>query len=354
MRQGPADSEAPASGEGAGLPIEPAGRRLRTGIVRLAVVAALVVAAVVLLPGLGDVRHRFEHIGPAWIVLAIAFEALSSLSYVALFHPLFCPRVPWRISYRIGMSEVGITALLPAAGAGGLALGAWVLARRGMPSARIASRTVAFFLLTSAVNLTAVALFGFGLALHVFSGPAPLGLTLVPGLLALAALAIALLMPRVMGRLSSGEHAERSRARALLSRAGRSLAAGVEDARAFVGSRDPLVYAGAIGYWAFDNAVLWVCFRALGHTPPIAVVASGYLIGQLGGALPLPAGIGGVDLALIGTFALFQVPLAAATAAVLTYRAIQVWIPALLGGVSLARLPSTLKVEEAREVGAEP
>jgi uncharacterized protein (TIRG00374 family) len=107
------------------------------------------------------------------------------------------------------------------------------------------------------------------------------------------------------------------------------------------------VYAGAIGYWAFDNAVLWVCFRALGHPPPIAVVASGYLIGQLGSALPLPAGIGGVDLGLIGTFALFHVPLASATAAVLTYRAIQVWVPALLGGVSLARLPSTLKVEQA-------
>jgi uncharacterized membrane protein YbhN (UPF0104 family) len=139
-------------------------------------------------------------------VLAIGLEVLSSLSYVALFHPVFCPRVPWRISYRIGMSEVGITALLPAAGAGGLALGAWVLARRGMPPARIASRTVAFFLLTSAVNLAAVAFFGFGLALHVFRGPAPIGLTLVPGLLALGGVAMALAMPRLVRRSGSGEY----------------------------------------------------------------------------------------------------------------------------------------------------
>jgi uncharacterized membrane protein YbhN (UPF0104 family) len=336
------------------LPSEPAARRLREGMLRLAVVAALVVGAVVLLPGLGGVRQRFAHVGPAWIALAIAFEVLSALSYVALFHPLFCPRVPWRLSYRIGMAEVGITALLPAAGAGGLALGVWVLRRRGMAPELIASRTVAFFLLTSAVNLTAVALFGFGLAAHLFHGRAPFGLTVVPGLVAVTAVSLALGMPLLVRRRGSRRECDQSRAAALLARAARSIAAGVDDSRAFLRSGDPLVYAGAIGYWAFDNAVLWVCFRATGHPPPVAVVASGYLIGQLASALPLPAGIGGVDLGLIGTFVLLHVPLAAATAAVLTYRAIQVWVPAVLGGVSLARLPSALGVEGSGGLGATP
>jgi uncharacterized membrane protein YbhN (UPF0104 family) len=144
--------------------------------------------------------HRLAHVGPGWLALAAVFEVLSSLSYVALFHPVFCPGIPWRISYRIGMSEVGVSALLPAAGVGGLALGAWVLSRRGMAPERIAARSVAFFLLTSAANVAALALFGFGLALGVFNGPAPLGLTLLPALVALAVVPIVLLLPRAASR----------------------------------------------------------------------------------------------------------------------------------------------------------
>ena len=59
--------------------------------------------------------------------------------------------------------------------------------------------------------------------------------------------------------------------------------------------------AGAVVYWAFDNPVLWATYRAFGASPPLTVILMGYLIGQLGGALPLPGGIGGIDLGLIGT-----------------------------------------------------
>ena len=43
--------------------------------------------------------------------------------------------------------------LVPASGAGGLALGAWVLHRGGMGGERIARRSVAFFLIKSGVEL---------------------------------------------------------------------------------------------------------------------------------------------------------------------------------------------------------
>jgi uncharacterized protein (TIRG00374 family) len=72
----------------------------------------------------------------------------------------------------------------------------------------------------------------------------------------------------------------------------------------------------------------------------------GYLIGQLGGNVPVPGGIGGVDGGLIGTFALYHVPLASATAAVLAYRVISLWLPALLGSVAFVQLRRTLQREE--------
>ncbi len=105
------------------------------------------------------------------------------------------------------------------------------------------------------------------------------------------------------------------------------------------------ILLGSLGLMAFDLAVLGVCFTAFGYSPPIGILAVGYLIGQLGGNLPVPGGIGGVDVGLIGTFALYHQPLAATTAAVLTYHAIALWIPGLLGSLAFVQLRRTLRRE---------
>jgi uncharacterized membrane protein YbhN (UPF0104 family) len=89
-----------------------------------------------------------------------------------------------------------------------------------------------------------------------------------------------------------------------------------------------------------------VCFRAFGYSPAIGILVLGYLIGQLGGNLPVPGGIGGVDAGLVGTFALYHQPLAATTAAVLVYHALALWIPGVLGSVAFVQLRRTLAREE--------
>lgn len=96
--------------------------------------------------------------------------------------------------------------------------------------------------------------------------------------------------------------------------------------------RNPAVIAGSLGYWAFDNVVLWATFKAVGVDLPISVLLMGYLIGQLGGALPLPGGIGGIDGGLIATLILYGAPASATVAAVVAYRVILFWLP-LIGGV---------------------
>jgi uncharacterized protein (TIRG00374 family) len=103
-------------------------------------------------------------------------------------------------------------------------------------------------------------------------------------------------------------------------------------------SRDPWVIIGAIGYWAWDNAVLWATFHAFGASVPLTVVLLGYLIGQLGGLLPLPGGIGGIDGGLLGTLVVYGAPAATTAAAVFAYRLILFWLPLLLGGAAFAAL----------------
>src|SRR4029077_16525414 len=111
----------------------------------------------------------------------------------------------------------------------------------------------------------------------------------------------------------------------------RSLADGVPDAVLLLRRRSPGVPIRAFGATGCNLAVLGAAFRAIGLSPPVGVLALGYLIGMLGGNVPVPGGGGGVDAVLIGGLGLFHEPLAATTVAVLTYHAISLWVPAVVG-----------------------
>ncbi len=95
----------------------------------------------------------------------------------------------------------------------------------------------------------------------------------------------------------------------------------------------------------FDIIAFWVSFRAVGLSPPIAVIGLGYLIGQLGSWLPIPGGIGGVELGMAGVLILFGLPAVPTTAAVLLFRVIELWIPGLLGLIAFIQLRITLSHE---------
>jgi hypothetical protein len=154
----------------------------RLGRRALQIVAVLVVLGLVLLfaPGLGEVRDLLAEARPAWLALAVAFEAMSCVSYVLMFRPVFCQNMPWRTSWEIGLSELGAGSIVPASGAGGLALGAWILREGGMSPQRIASRSVAFFLIKSSVNFIAVAVLGTVMALGLIGPELSPWLTAVP------------------------------------------------------------------------------------------------------------------------------------------------------------------------------
>jgi len=116
---------------------------------------------------------------------------------------------------------------------------------------------------------------------------------------------------------------------------------------AFLREGDPLLIAGMIAYLFFDVMIVWAAFRAFGAAPPLAIVWIAYLIGELGGLIPVPGGIGGVDAGLVGALVLYNVPITSATSAVLAYRAIALWVPALLGSSAFLALRRTLRNESS-------
>lgn len=334
------------------LPEEFGARRLARRVVQIAAVLVVVGLVLALAPGLGEVRDLLAEARPEWVAVAVALEALSCVSYVLMFRPIFCNSMPWRTSWEISMAELGAGSIVPASGAGALALGAWILSAGGMPAQRIASRSVAFFLIKSSVNFVAVAVLGTVMALGLLGPHLSLWLTAAPAAASIAVLAAVLVVPRL--ELGDAVTDEARRARRALRATRRALVGGTREALTILRSRDPLVLAGAVGYWAWDNAVLWAAFKAFGVSPPITVILMGYLIGQLGGLLPLPGGLGGIDGGLIGTFIVYGVAAAPVTAAVLVYRVILFWLPLLLGAVAFVSLRRALNNPERPELCVVP
>jgi uncharacterized protein (TIRG00374 family) len=320
----------------------------------LQIVAVLAVVGLVLLlaPGLGEVRDLLGEARPGWVALAVAFEAMSCVSYVVLFRPIFCHSMPWRTSWEIGLSELGAGSIVPASGAGGLALGAWILREGGMPTQRIASRSVAFFLIKSSVNFIAVAVLGTVMAVGLVGPDLSPWLTAVPAAGALLVIAAVLAVPRL--GVGDPVSADAGRTRRAMREVRKALVGGTAEAVQLVRSRNGLVIAGSLGYWAWDNAVLWATFHAFGFSPPITVILLGYLIGQLGGLLPLPGGLGGIDGGLIGTLIVYGVPAAPTAAAVLVYRVILFWLPLLVGAVAFISLRRGLNRPDRPELCVVP
>ena len=314
---------------------------------RVAQVTALFVAIALLAwlaPGLDSIRSRLEDADPGWLVLGVALEAASCASYVAMFGPVFCERMALRTSAEIGLAELGVGSLVPAGGLGGLALGVWALRRAGMPTDQVATRSVGFFLIKCAANFAAVAVVGLVMWLGVGPPQSP-ALTILPAGLALAVMGGVASLPVVLERASGDGR---------VARAARTLGRGVSEALRLLRSGHPAILLGSLGYWAFDNMVLWACFRGFGVHVALTVVLMGYLIGQLGGLLPIPGGLGGVEGGLVGTLVVYGVSLRDAVPAVLAYRVIQFWIPLLLSLPAFVSLQRGLNRPERPDLCAPP
>jgi uncharacterized membrane protein YbhN (UPF0104 family) len=325
---------------GADLPDEVDSRRLTRRALQVILLLGVLVLIAFLAPGLGEVRDRLKDASPGWLALAVVLEVLSALSYVLMFKPVFCSLMRWRSAAEVGLSEVGMGSIVPASGAGGIALGAWVLSRAGMAPTTIARRSVAFLLLKSSVNFAAVTVVGLLVFVGILGPPQSVWLTLVPAVLAALAIGVVVLI----GRLPAGPPPSEAggKVRRLWAHSRAALVTGVAEAGMLLRRHDPVLIVGIVGYWAWDNLTLWATFHAVGYSPGASVILLAYLIGQLGGLLPIPGGIGGIDGGLIGTFIVFGVPASAATAAVLAYRLILFWIPLVLGAVAFLSLRRSL------------
>jgi uncharacterized membrane protein YbhN (UPF0104 family) len=283
--------------------------------------AALLAAA----PGLRGVLREIRDIGPGWIALAVALELASSVSFVVVFRAFF-DGLEARDARALAWTTQATGALLPGGGAGGLAVGGWLIHLTGVPVRWIARRSAALFFLGGAVS--SAALVGAGLALIAGApGPHDLATVILPTVIAALGTLLIAALPVIV---RSWPRAPRWLA---------SIAVSVREGEEMTFRRRPnWRLLGALGYLAFDVAVLWVTLSAVGPAPSIAAVTLAYSIGYAANWVPIPGGIGVLDAGLTGALVLYGVSPVHAAAAVIVYHAIAFWVPGIGGLVAYLRL----------------
>ena len=307
-------------------------RSLCNGFITLVMAGALAVGLLLAVPGLKGVATTLSNMKTEWVVVAILLEVLSCASYVVVFLQVF-ERAPLRAGARVALSEEAFGAAVSLGGAGSVAVGGWLMVERGAPPRRIAERSAVLFLYTSAINVITLILAGLGLFLGL-PGPGSLMLSIVPAAVGALVLVLFLLLPHYVDRLV--ERLEPGRLRSFLT----ETAASVRDTKRLVFHPDWRIL-GAIGYLWFDIAVLFACFAAAGHVPPLAPVVLAYQIGYLSNFIPIPGGIGVLDGSMIGMLVIYGLGGTVATAATLAYHAISLWVPAIWGTIAFFVLQKT-------------
>jgi uncharacterized protein (TIRG00374 family) len=316
------------------------------------------------LVGLGDALSRLDDADPVWIAIAIGFNVVAFVTYIALFKAVVggkALRLTWVETYEINMAGVAATLLFSAGGAGGIALTYWALRKAGMRRREVARRMVAFITLHYAFYPLALILFGVLLRTGVLNGKDSVELTIIPaaiaGVLLMIGVLIALIPPDVERRLLPYAHGDR--ARAFLHSAAKVPATLGEGFRFAIGlfahpSRGGLAVIGAAGFWAASIGVLWASFHAFGVHVPLAVVVQGFFLGMVANLFPLaPAGVGAVDAGMIGAFVLFGIPEATVFPAVLVFRLVAFWMPIPPGIIAFFQLRKTVQRWEAEGLPAD-
>jgi uncharacterized membrane protein YbhN (UPF0104 family) len=308
---------------------------VRRRIATVLLLGVLISSLLLSVPGLRPVLHQIREIDPLWVIAAVTLEIASCSSFVVVFR-LFFDRLPGRDARPLAWANMASGALLPGGGAGGLAIGGWLIHLTGASTSWIVRRSGGLFFLTTALN--AVTVIGAGLLLSLGAlSPNGFLLTGLPATLVTVATAAVILSARVVER-------RRSAPRWVIA-----LAGGVSDAESTTFGTPSWRLLGAIGYLGFDMAVLGVALAAVGDPISIPALLLAYNIGYIANAIPIPGGIGVLDAGLTGALVLYGASATHAAAAVLIYHTIALWIPGAGGLLAYIRVRPRFTGPEASE-----
>ncbi len=299
-----------------------------------------------LIPALRQALEDLERPSPWWLAIVLALEIVSETGFVISWHGIVDPQSRLgrdrrgHIDLRLAWAQLGTGIFVPGGSLSSVGAGSWLLHRLGMPLKLITERQFSLSFLNTAIDAIALVVFGVALSLGILPGERRLTLTALPAAVAAAGVLGALLVAGYARRRGRSRHPRHARIAAAVT----TLAEAVEDTGRILTHRNGAkVVCGAFVYLFFDVLVLAFAFTAIRvhPAPGFGVVVMAYIIGALGGAIPLPAAIGTVG-GMVGMFILYGVPRNTAVAAVLLYQAVGLLVPLIGGGIAYLLLRGEL------------
>ncbi|MEU6370976.1 lysylphosphatidylglycerol synthase transmembrane domain-containing protein [Streptomyces sp. NPDC046931] len=308
----------------------PQGLPRRVPVRRVLCLLPLVLVLVVAAEHRSVLAEGFGHLRSAewpWLVAAAGATCLTWVAAAVTRQGAVVQRLPLRRLLATQFAAGAANHLLPT-GLGASAVNLRFMTVCGVPLAR-SSAALALYMLAEAITRVAL------LLVLLVTSPDALHLgSLVPAaaagpiLLAAAgavcvAVTVVLVVRRLRTAVFSFVRTALGEARSVHTRPARALA----------------LWGGSLAFPALQAAGLAAVGQALALPVPPVHMAVAYLAATLAvAAVPTPGGIGSVEAALIVALAAAGGPVAVATAVVLGYRIITVWLPLLPGALTLGAL----------------
>ena len=316
-------------------------RTLRPGQVALAVGGAVIVTTVLVvaigrLAGFTELGDTLSGATWGWLGLCAVGQIGVFVGYAGAFRASVADSPSDRgrtgeqpgvwFSLKVALAGFGLTQLVAAGGAAGMAFTFWVLRRLGFSKRNAMVELIA---LNTAVYFVFGILGLLGGMVGILDASVPLGMALgwVAGFLVVVALALGF--------------TQRSRGAGPVEAAGpgrlrRALAVGVSAAarvrRATRTADGHKLLAWSLLYWIGDLVSLWAALRAFGVTVSPAAIVGAYTTGYLAQSIPIPLiATGGVDAATTFTLTAVGVPIEVALLGVVGHRIFAFWLPVIPG-----------------------
>ena len=229
-------------------------------------------------------------------------------------------------SLKVALGGFGLTQLVAAGGAAGMAFTFWVLRRLGFSKR---NAMVQLITLNTAVYLVFGVLGWLGALVGLLDPAIPKAMTLswLAGFIAVIAVARWFTQPQRAAAYGAADGAGRLR-RALT--VGVTAAARVRTCTRTADGRRLLNWS--LLYWVGDLVSLWAALRAFGVTVSVAAIVVAYVMGYLAQSVPIPLiATGGVDAATTFTLRAVGVPIEVALLGVVAHRVFAFWLPVFPG-----------------------
>ena len=304
---------------------------------------------------------RLRDVTAGWIVVMVAFEALSFVCMWALIRVVL-PDVSWFVAATSQLVSNSVSRVVP----GGAAVGGAALYRMlsvsGVGSSQAASTMAATGILSNALLFAIPTVAG----LMALAG-APIPERMLPAAIAGAVLFAVLMVVGVIAIVFTRPLETVSRfvspALAVIGRLVRRdwsfepgrVVAERDRLVGVLGHRWPKALAAAAGNWAFDYLALIAALYAVGAEPRLSLVLLAYAAAAVLGMVPFtPGGVGFVEVGLYSTLVVSGISARDASVATIAYRMISWALPVVSGLVAWLVFKSRYPTQRLREKAAVP